>query len=66
MRPLQPRQMPVIRRRAAITRASGGASSLLRLSGGAVRLPEGATFSQRVDRAARALRHGSIASPTVV
>jgi hypothetical protein len=58
--------MPVTRRRAATARTPGGASSLLRLSARAARAPERALFAESIDRAVRALRHGSIAPATLV
>jgi hypothetical protein len=62
MRPAQPAQprlaTPIAWRvRAAVTRAPGGASSLLRLSmaGGAGRLPSSAALGLWIGRAARSL-----------
>jgi hypothetical protein len=50
------RPILALRRRAASARAPGGASSLLRLSAGASRLPSGADVGQWIGRAALALR----------
>jgi hypothetical protein len=65
MRPLRTRPIPINRRRAAVTRTPGGASSLLRLSAAAARLPSSAALGEWIGRAARALDHdaGPAVSP---